>query len=136
MKNYDTENEKVSDRAKERTNEAYCFWLTHRWNSNATVPNWRLIAHKLNMMIFAAMMSSSSLSAFDEWWRLFILHLSCDFALCVFFWVGAFFWMSRQQQQQSMLLFHQIECTFHKRMNSDVTKEQKLYRFKSNMYVG
>lgn len=37
----------------------------HRWNSNATVPNWRLIAHKLNMMIFArAMMSSSSLSAF------------------------------------------------------------------------
>lgn len=27
-------------------------WHWHRWNSNATVPNWRLIAHKLNMMIF------------------------------------------------------------------------------------
>lgn len=84
VKNYDTENEKETDRAKERTKAAYCFWSTHRWNSNATVPNWRLIAHKLNMMIFAAMMSSSSLSAFDEWWRLFILHLSCDFALRFF----------------------------------------------------
>lgn len=38
-----------------------CCCGTHRWNSNATVPNWRLIAHKLNIMIFAAMMSSSSL---------------------------------------------------------------------------
>lgn len=51
---------------EKRKIECVCLLCTNFWNSNATVPNWRLIAHKLNMMIFVAMMSSSSLSTFDE----------------------------------------------------------------------
>lgn len=40
--------ERESGRERERRSSC----TMHRWNSNATVPNWRLIAHKLNMMIF------------------------------------------------------------------------------------
>lgn len=87
----------------------WCFDVVwHRWNSNATVPNWRLIAHKLNMMTFAEidasrlMMSSSTFYQgtfilpdgaqfqYIHRYRYSIFNGICNEAVCIFFCFSSF----------------------------------------------